>query len=163
MNSDTDNTERRVWGESGQVCLCVRGEGLKAGSNSTHPESDNGMQQGQGESECRDSVFVLHEFKWVCRGGCKGTTDHVAFRPIWPCLSIAGFTTAAMHTQVAVKVGGWRLRMWLWLLLTTFAILLNQVKKKSHRPTSAAILNKRSNPRRGNVRVEERGRFTVAL
>lgn len=30
--------------------MCVRREELKAGSNSTHPESDNGMQRGEGES-----------------------------------------------------------------------------------------------------------------
>lgn len=63
------------------VCVCERREGLKAGSNSTHPESDNGMQQGQGESVWSDSVFVLREFKCVFSGGCKGTKDHVSFRP----------------------------------------------------------------------------------
>ncbi len=40
------------------------------------------MQQGEGaEGEC---VFVLREFERVCRGGCKGTKDHVALTPYDP-------------------------------------------------------------------------------
>ncbi len=68
--------------ESGRACLCERREELKAGFNSTHPVSDNGMQQGQAESVWSDSVFVFCEFKCVCGGGCSGTKDHVAFRPV---------------------------------------------------------------------------------
>lgn len=32
--------------------MCSKKEELKAGSNSTHPESDNNIQRGEGECVC---------------------------------------------------------------------------------------------------------------
>ena len=65
------------------VCVCVRREELKAGSNSTHPESDNGMRPGQGESVWRDSVYLCYVRSRVCEeGGRKGNRGSCCVHPV---------------------------------------------------------------------------------
>ena len=45
--------------ESERVCLAfVKQEEMKPGSNSTYPQSDNGMQQGEGVRVCGEIVCV---------------------------------------------------------------------------------------------------------